>query len=657
MAAPTGPGHAARYAVIAAALTLAGVALAAAARWSAVSTGDAVRAEATAAADRLGALTATALVTARVRAEGLAAMPTVRAAVETDVATVRDMARAEGFVFVPAARETIEIFQLAPRRRPLSLLRQPETAATLAIGRADEVRVEERGGALVVLVAAPSAPLYAHGGLTGAVAVATRVDLAPVTATLRASGIAAQLEGIGEPVVLSAPLGDGRSVLVPVPLGDAALARAPRLSLRASVHAGGGALLWAGRLLLVCAFASALLAFVAHRRRSPAVAAPAPSHVQPEPQPWTPMQEMAREWIAAGSSARRMPMMAAPAADSASIDLEADTELNAPRLAVPAMPTTKEKRGDADKRNSDGNHLVLAWSANMPTPITRLEPLPESAPIAIDPRGDQLGGRYRLLSPLGRGSSAEVYLAQSFTPSAPGTVALKLLTGAPTPERAAYLDAARRQLRVAHANIAQVLDVGDTDVAYVAMEYVEGCTLECLLRDLFARDEPMPLPQTVTIMAALCRALDAARPLVHGAVKPSNVLVGRHNQVKLADFAAPPSATDRHAPEQYAGRAADRRSDVFAAGLILHELLTARRMEAPSGDARRWPPLPAPSSLRPGLPRDLDAIVAKATRFGPRGRYATAGELLADLLHVTEPLMVGTTTAWLGDFVERARHS
>lgn len=641
----------ASLAVIAAALTLAGVVLAAAARWSAARVVDGARAEAAAAAERLGAVTSTALSTARLRAEGLAAMPTVRGAVETDVATVRDMARAEGFVFVPAARETIEIFQVAPHRRPLSLLRAPETAPTLAISRADEVRLEERGGTLVVVVAAPSQPLYAHGALKGAVAVATRVDLAPVAASLAQAGIAAELIGLDEPVVLSQATDAARAVVVPVPLAaEAARAGTPRLSLRISVRTGGGALLWAGRLLLVAAFLAAVLAFVAHRRRAPALAQMQPARVQPAATPWTPAQELAHEWVAAGSSARKLTMPLAIGADSASISLDAPTERNAPRAPFAPMPTAKEKR-------SDGNHLVLAWSANMPTPITRLEPLQESAPIVVDPRGDQLAGRYRLLSPLGRGTSADVYLAQSFAPGAHGTVALKMLAGPATAERAAFLEAARRQMRVAHGNIAQVVDVGDGDVAYVAMEYVEGCTLEVLLCDLFARDEPLPLPQTVTIMAALCRALDAARPLVHGAVKPSNVLVGRHNQVKLADFGALPSATDRHAPEQYAGKPADRRSDVFGAGLILHELLTARRMEAPSGDPRRWPPLPAPSSLRPGLPRALDGIVAKATRFGPRGRYATAGELLSELLQATEELMASATNAWLGDWVERARRS
>lgn len=619
----------AALAVTAAALALAGLSLAAWARWSAGGLVDGTRSEAATVADRVGALVSTAIATARVRAEGLAAMPTVRAAIETDVATVRDMARAEGFVFTPAAHEVIEIFQIAPHRRPLSLLRAPETSRTLAIARANEVRVDEDGGALVVTVAAPSQPLYAHGALRGAVAVATRIDLTPLTASLRASGIGADLLGVGEPVALTPHhAGDGaHTVTVPVPLGNVPADGAPpQLTLRASVRPAGGGALLAGRVLLVAAFLAALLTFVAHRARPMPTLDDAPTARRDTRTP--------RE-LYAGAEVTMQP--------------------NAPRLAMEPMPTAREKRG------AESNRLVLAWSASMPTPITRLEPAQESAPIVIDPRGDQLAGRYRLLQPLGRGHSSDVYLAQSFVAGAPSTVALKILSAAASGRQGAFLAAARKQMRVAHPNVAQVLDVGDGgEVAYVAMEYVEGCTLELLLRDLFARDEPLPLPQTLAIMAALCRALDAARPLVHGAVKPSNVLVGRHNVVKLADFGAPPSASDRNAPEQYAGKTPDRRSDVYGAGVILHELVTGRRMEvgaAAGAEAGRWPALPAPSRIRPGLPRALDAVVAKATRFGPRGRYGAAGELLEALARASEEAIEGAQAGWLGDWVERARRS
>ena len=260
----------AKLAVSAAALALGGLVLATAARWSATGAADGARSEVTAQAERLGGILSAAAATARVRAEGLAAMPTVRGAIETDVATVRDMTRAEGFVFTPAPREVIEIFQFAPGRAPLSLYRAPESAPHLAITRARELRVDERGGALVVTVAAPSQPLYAHGRLEGAVAVATRGELAPLTASLQASGIAAELLGAGEPVALTERrTGDGRAraLTVPVPLilADGA---APKLSLRASLPTHGGATLWAGRMLLVAAFLMALVIFVSHLRRT-----------------------------------------------------------------------------------------------------------------------------------------------------------------------------------------------------------------------------------------------------------------------------------------------------------------------------------------------------------------------------------------------------
>jgi hypothetical protein len=624
--AMAGESKTARLAVTAAALALGGLVLAACARWSATQVLDSTQASVVAAAQRLGASVTSAINGSRARAQIIAAHSAVRAAVETDPLTVRDMARAGDVVLAPAPHEVIELVQLLPRRRPQSLLRAPENARSLTITRANEVRIDEEGGVLVVTVAAPVAPLSGRGAARGAVVVATRIDLVPLGGPLAKSGIAAELAGFGEPVALTVQRpGDGTHLLlVPVPFGDVgAHGTPPHLVLRAGVHASGGVVLWAGRVLLLAAFIAALLTFATSRKQTMPALDDAPT-----------ARRSTQSWMQVRAERER-------------VERE-EAELNAPRVPMLGESTAKEKR--------TAMHLD-EWPASTPTPITRLEPTHESSPIPIDPRGDRLAGRYRLLQLIGRSHAAHVYLAQALVAGTPGTVALKLLGGPDSEARRAYLESARRLMRVPHINIAQVLDVGDGEVAYIAMEYVEGCTLEVLLRDLTARDEPLPLPQAVAIMAALCRGLDAARPVVHGAVKPSNVLVGRHNAVKLADFGAPPSAANRLAPEQYAGRRADRRSDVYAAGLVLHELVTGHRAAGAVGDSGRWPALTAPSSLRRGLPAELDAVVAKATRFGPRGRYSTAGDLLTAVAHATHDAVAGAATGWLGDWVDRARRS
>src|SRR6478609_1726319 len=153
----------ARLAVTAAALALGGLVLAAWARWSASEVLDAGQASAVAAAQRIGTSVTSAINGSRARAQRLAAGPAVRGGVETDALTVRDMARAGDILLAPAAHEVIELVQLLPHRRPQPLLRAPENAPALAIARANEVRVDEEGGVLVVTVAAPVAPLSGRG--------------------------------------------------------------------------------------------------------------------------------------------------------------------------------------------------------------------------------------------------------------------------------------------------------------------------------------------------------------------------------------------------------------------------------------------------------------------------------------------------------------
>ncbi|HEY2749197.1 MAG TPA: serine/threonine-protein kinase [Polyangia bacterium] len=582
-----------RHAVIALTLALAGVICTVVTRGSAGRAFARADAQARATAGRVTAVIASEAAARELRATGLGSLPAVRAAVETDAATVRDMARVEGFVFRLARGETIELYQRPAHERPLTLLRLPANAAPLALPSAG-ARLSSRAGAWQLTTTVLVSPLYPHGSVEGAIAVAAPLDGRALAAAMAPEGDERDDGGQARLDDGTAAGADGAVARAPVHPPDGVVGATP-LIVVVPVVRGGGVARWIGRALLVAALTFALVALLALR----------------------------------GPRASAL--------------------VNAPRV-VPEAVTAREKLNDAPSA-AEAARLVLAWSSDAPTPISQLAPNAELAAVDVHPRAERLATRYRILSTIGRGHRADVYLAQSLVPGTPSTVALKLLDEMPADERGRYLDAARRQAGIAHPHVIAVYDVDDGEVAYVAMEYLEGCTAEALLRDLVARDEPLPLGEVLTLAGALCCALDVA--LIHGAVKPSNLLVGRHDAVKLGDFGAPPSPTDRHAPEQYAGRPADRRSDIYTVGVLLHELVTGRTMASAVGDPRRWPPLPAPSTLRPGLPRAVDAVIARATRFGPRGRYASAGALFADLVRASNeaaPLVGG-----LGDWVERAR--
>ncbi len=219
-------------------------------------------------------------------------------------------------------------------------------------------------------------------------------------------------------------------------------------------------------------------------------------------------------------------------------------------------------------------------------------------------------GRYDLVSRLARGGMAEVWLARQrgelgFT----RIVALKMIR----PEYAAdavfrnmFLDEARLAARLHHANAVEVLDLGETDrVLYLAMAYVEGESLYGLIQRAKDGDPDarLPLATAVRIVADVCAGLHAAHDLVdddgkplglvHRDVSPHNVLVGLDGIARVTDFGIAKALgrlTDETetghvkgklaylAPEQARRLPPDRRADVFAAGIVLWELLTGARL-------------------------------------------------------------------------------
>jgi serine/threonine-protein kinase len=216
-----------------------------------------------------------------------------------------------------------------------------------------------------------------------------------------------------------------------------------------------------------------------------------------------------------------------------------------------------------------------------------------------------------------------------------------------------------------HPNIVQTFDLGRIDDSYfIVMEHVEGYDLAELLRTLRERGDRVPVGVAAHVVAELCRGLahahhrvdDQGRPLhiVHRDVSPQNILLSFAGEVKIADFGIAKTAarvSDPElgvirgkwfymSPEQAWGDPLDYRTDIFSAGIVLWELLVgdslyqAKHVQALLDDVRRAE-IPPPSSVRPEVTAELDAIVARATAVDPNDRFHNAeafGDALCEVL-------------------------
>jgi serine/threonine-protein kinase len=272
-------------------------------------------------------------------------------------------------------------------------------------------------------------------------------------------------------------------------------------------------------------------------------------------------------------------------------------------------------------------------------------------------------GRYTLLRSLGAGGMAELFLAradgiQGFAK----LVALKrILPHKATSERFVrmLLNEARLVAGLDHPNIAQVHDIGVEHGEYFfAMEYVHGQDLARVLHR--APRHKLHLENALHIAVGLCAGLHCAhsardntgRPLdiVHRDVSPSNVLVSYQGGVKLVDFGVAKAATlvsetregvikgkyGYMSPEQCLGDALDRRSDVFAVGILLWEMTVGRRLYMFKGELASlqrivYVDAPRPSRFDPQYPEQLEHIVMRALARDPRQRYQSAEQLQIDL--------------------------
>lgn len=266
------------------------------------------------------------------------------------------------------------------------------------------------------------------------------------------------------------------------------------------------------------------------------------------------------------------------------------------------------------------------------------------APAVFAP-GQALGSRYTVVERVGAGGMGMVYKA--IDRRLGKTVALKLIQ-AQAALRPAAQERFRRELalaqQVSHTNVCRVHDLGDIEgTVFISMEYVEGQTLEVLIHSM----GHLSPTQTVALGRQMCAGLAAIheRGIVHRDLKPGNVMVDRLGHVLLMDFGMAYHKDQERltqegtvfgtlaylSPEQARGQA-EFRSDVYALGLILYEMLTGRR---PPGDEGPLPlalrpaeePCPAPSHFSPEVPGALDAIVMRCLERQANERFASTQEL------------------------------
>src|SRR4051794_11599941 len=239
-------------------------------------------------------------------------------------------------------------------------------------------------------------------------------------------------------------------------------------------------------------------------------------------------------------------------------------------------------------------------------------------------------------------------------------VALKVMHGHLSDDtvfQSKFIQEARAAARLADPNVVNVFDQGqDGEMAYLVMEYLPGITLRELLRE----QRRLTTPQTITIMDAILSGLSAAHRagIVHRDVKPENVLLAEDGRIKIGDFGlaratSANTATGAQllgtiaylAPELVTRGTADARSDIYALGIMLYEMLTGEQPykgEQPMQIAfqHATDSVPRPSVKNPGVPEQLDELVLWATEKSPDERPVDAHAMLERLRQIERDLGV-----------------
>lgn len=264
--------------------------------------------------------------------------------------------------------------------------------------------------------------------------------------------------------------------------------------------------------------------------------------------------------------------------------------------------------------------------------------------------GRKLGGRYEILERIGGGGMALVYKGHDLLLNR--KVAVKVLRSQYVHDEE-FIRRFRREAQAAaslsHPNVVSIYDVGqEEDVHYIVMEYIEGKTLN----DLIKEKAPLQVEDAVHYASQIADALDHAHhnEIIHRDIKPHNILIGKNGRVKVTDFGIARAATSStitqtgsvvgsvhyFSPEHAKGTNTGEKSDLYSLGIVMYQMLTGRLPflgESPISVALKHlqEDVEEPRKVNPLIPQSVENIILKAMRKKPEERYQSAKLMMADL--------------------------
>jgi len=325
-------------------------------------------------------------------------------------------------------------------------------------------------------------------------------------------------------------------------------------------------------------------------------------------------------------------------------------------------PTSARKQTSSESRSNSSEGKSASSSARTPS-VGK-----STSAERTERTGESIGsiGRYRLLGRIGEGGMAEVYRAVMTGPEGfERELVLKRILPRLSESgdfKTMFVREAKICAQMLHPNIIQIYEFGQADGGYfIAMESVQGVTLREALNTLRKEERAIPHMIAADVTRQICIGLDYAHTLrgnggepleiVHQDISPTNIMLAFTGTVKILDFGIARAAEFAEeeakkglikgkvsylSPEQIFVRPFDARADIFALGVVFHEMLTGRRLFQSRNDITKMrellaAPILPPSAIDAMIPRELDRIVMRSLELDPKNRYQTASDMAADL--------------------------